>query len=40
MGGLQVDLFYVIKTRVGFKNAEMMRSINYIRSYLFALKNF
>ena len=29
---------YVIKTRVGFKIAEMTRFLNYILSYLFALQ--
>ena len=36
--GLQFDICYVIKTRVGFKIAEMTRFLNYIGSYSFALQ--
>ena len=35
--GLQFDICYVIKTRVGFEIAEMTRFLNY-NSYSFALK--
>ena len=38
--GLQFHICYVIKTRVGFKIAEMTRFLNYIDSYLFALQDF
>ena len=38
--GLQFYICYVIKTRVGFKIAEMTRFLNYIDSYLFALQDF
>ena len=40
--GLQFDICYVIKTRVGFtgfKIAEMTRFLNYIGSHSFALQN-
>ena len=36
--GLQFDICYVIKTRVGFKIAEMTRFLNYISNYSFALQ--
>ena len=31
--GLQFDIFYVIKTRVGFKIAEITRFLNYFKRY-------
>ena len=34
---LQFDIYYVIKTRVGFEIAEITRFWNYFTSYLFAL---
>ena len=34
----QFDICYVIKTKVGFKIAEMTRFLNYIGSYSFALQ--
>ena len=37
--GLQFDICYVIKTRVGFENAEITRLLNYFSSYSFALYN-
>ena len=37
--GLQFDICYIIKTRVGFKIAEMTRFLNYNGSYSFALQN-
>ena len=37
--GLQFDIFYVIKTRVGLKIAEITVFLNCISSYSFALKN-
>ena len=37
--GLQFDICYVIKIKVGFKIAEMTRILNYIGSYSFALQN-
>ena len=36
--GLQFDICYVIKTRVGFKIVEMARFLNYIGSYSFVLQ--
>ena len=39
LGTLFLKLLYSVKTRVGFENAEMTISINYISSYPFALKN-
>ena len=36
--GLQFDICHVIKTRVGFKIAEMTRFLNYFCSYSFALQ--
>ena len=36
---LQFDICYVIKTRVGFKIAEMTGFLNYIGSFSFALQN-
>ena len=36
---MQFDVCHVIKTRVGFKIAEMTRFLYYIGSYLFALQN-
>ena len=35
--GLQFDICYVIKTRVGFETAEITRFLNYFSSYSFAL---
>ena len=35
--GLQFDICYVIKTRVGFKIAEVTRFSDYFSSYSFAL---
>ena len=37
MAGLQFDVCYIIKTRVGFEIAEMTRFLNYFSSYLFVL---
>ena len=37
--GLQFAICYVIKTKVGFKIAEMTRFLNYIGNYSFALRN-
>ena len=31
--GLQFDIFYVIKTRVGFKITEITKFLNYFSSY-------
>ena len=36
MAGLQFDICHVIKTRLGFKIAEMTRFLIYIGSYSFA----
>ena len=36
--GLPFDICYVIKTRIGFKIAEIIRFLNYFSSYSFALK--
>ena len=35
--GLQFDICYVIKTRVGLETAEITRFLNYYSSYSFAL---
>ena len=35
--GLRFDIFYVIKTRVGFEIAEITRFLNYFSNYSFAL---
>ena len=35
--GLQFGICYVIKTRVGFKIAEITRFLNYFSTYSFAL---
>ena len=35
--GLQFDICYVIKTRVGFEIAAIRRFLNYLSSYSFAL---
>ena len=37
LAGLQFDICYVIKTRVGFEIAEITRFLNYFSSYSFAL---
>ena len=37
LAGLQFDVCYIIKTRVGFEIAEMTRFLNYFSSYLFVL---
>ena len=37
--GLQFDIHCDIKTRVGLEIAEITVFLNYINSYLFALKN-
>ena len=37
--GLQFDINYDIKARVGLEIAEITVFLNYINSYLFALKN-
>ena len=34
--GLQFDVCYVIKTRLGFETAEITRFLNYLSSYSFA----
>ena len=37
LAGLQFDFFCIIKTKVGFKIAEMTRILKYFSSYSFAL---
>ena len=37
LAGLQFDFCYIIKTRVGFKIAEMTRLLKYFSSYSFVL---
>ena len=37
LAGLQFDVCYIIKTRVGFEIAEMTRFLKYFSSYLFVL---
>ena len=39
LSGLQLDICYVIATRVRFGIAEMTKFLNYIDNYSFALKN-